>query len=60
MTGARDKPLRHTVVGVNIKVARLDFLGGYLTSFSIDYVTMSKDMGKRLLQLYYIKTKIFL
>ena len=26
------------------KVARLDFLGGYLPSLSIDYVVMSKDM----------------
>ena len=41
-----------------IKVARLDFLGGYLPSLSINYVAMSKDMGKRLPQLYYIKMKI--
>ena len=34
------------------------FLGGYLPSLSINYVGMSKDMGKRLPQLYYIKTKI--
>ena len=34
------------------------FLGGYLLSLSINYVGMSKDMEKRLLQLYYIKMKI--
>ena len=33
------------------------FLGGYLLSLSINYVGMSKDMGKRLPQLYY-KIKI--
>ena len=33
-------------------------LGGYLLSLSIKYVAMSKDMGKRLPQLYYIKMKI--
>ena len=30
------------------------FLGGYLPSLSINYIAMSKDMGKRLPQLYYI------
>ena len=40
-----------------LKVAWLDFLGGYLPSLSINYVGMSKDMGKRLPQLYY-KMKI--
>ena len=34
------------------------FLGGYLPSLSINYVAMSKDRGKRLPQLYYIKMKI--
>ena len=34
------------------------FLRGYLPSLSINYVAMSKDMGKILPQLYYIKTKI--
>ena len=34
------------------------FLGGYLPSFSINYVGMRKDMGKRLPQLYYIKMNI--
>ena len=34
------------------------FLGAYLPSLSINYVTMSKDMEKRLSQLYYIKMKI--
>ena len=40
------------------KVARVDFFwGGYLPSLS-NYVAMSKDMGRRLPQLYYIKMKI--
>ena len=34
------------------------FLRGYLPSLSINYVATSKDMGKRLPQLYYIKMKI--
>ena len=34
------------------------FLRGYLPSLSINHVAMSKGMGKRLPQLYYIKTKI--
>ena len=34
------------------------FLRRYLPSLSINYVAMSKDIGKRLPQLYYIKTKI--
>ena len=42
----------------NFKVARLDFYGGYLSSLSINYVAMSKDMEKRLPQMYYIKMKI--
>ena len=29
-----------------VKVARLDFLGGYLPSLSIDYVAMSKGREK--------------
>ena len=49
----RFKALRHI-----FKVARLDFSGGYLPSLSINYVGMSKDMGKRLPQLYHIKMKI--
>ena len=40
------------------KVARLDFWGWYLPSLSINYVGMSKDMEKRLPQLYYKKMKI--
>ena len=40
------------------QMARLDFLGGYLPSLSINYVAMSKDMEKRLPQQYYIKMKI--
>ena len=39
-------------------MARLDFLRGYLPRFSINYVAMSKDTGKRLPQLYHIKMKI--
>ena len=35
-----------------LKVAPLDFFGGYLPRLSIDYVGMSKDMEKRLPQLY--------
>ena len=34
------------------------FLGGYLPRLSFNYVGMSKDMGKRLPQLYYIMMKI--
>ena len=34
------------------------FLGGYLPSLSINYVAVSKDMEKRLPQLYYIKMKL--
>ena len=33
------------------------FWEGYLPTLSINYVAMSKDMGKRLPQLYYIKMK---
>ena len=43
---------------LEFKVARLDFGGGYLPSLNINYVTVSKDMGKRLQQLYYIEMKI--
>ena len=41
-----------------VKVAQLGFLGRYLPSLSINYVDMSKDIGKRLPQLYYIMMKI--
>ena len=34
------------------------FWGWYLSSLSINYVAMSKDMEKKLPQLYYIKMKI--
>ena len=34
------------------------FLGRYLPSLSLNYVDMSKDIEKRLPQLYYIKMKI--
>ena len=33
-------------------------MGVYLPGLSINYVGMNNDMGKRLLQLYYIKMKI--
>ena len=46
------------IEGSYLKVARLDLWGGYLPSLSINYVGMSKDMEKRLPQLYYIKMKI--
>ena len=39
---------------ITLKVAWLDFLGGYLPSLCINYVGMSKDMGKRL----YITTTV--
>ena len=46
-------------VNIGLKVAQLGFLGGgYLSSLSINYVAMSKDMEKKLPQLYYIKMKI--
>ena len=34
------------------------FLGRYLPSLSINFIRMSKDMGKRLTKLYYTKMKI--
>ena len=43
---------------VPFKVARLDFWGLIPPKFEHYYVDMSKDMEKRLPQLYYIKTKI--
>ena len=46
------------VISPEIKVARLDFWGWYLPSLSLNYVGMSKDIEKRLPQLYYIKMKI--
>ena len=53
------EPIAHTYLN---KVARLVFFfgggGGYLPSLSINYVAMSKDMGKRLPQLYYITMEI--
>ena len=46
-----------------LRVVRLRWLdwifwGWYLPSLSINYVDMSKDMEKRLPQLYYVKIKI--
>ena len=34
------------------------FLGAYLPRLSINYVGISRDMGKRLPQLYYINMKM--
>ena len=44
----------------NIHLRWLDwiFVGGYLPSLSLNYVGMSKDMKKKLPQLYYMKIKI--
>ena len=59
--------IKHTTVWspnfyhpANVGLRWLDwiFLGGYLPSLSINYVGMSKDMEKKLPQLYYIKMKI--
>ena len=48
-----------TVGFKKFKVARpCFFLGEYLPSLRINYVAVSKDMGKRSLHLYYIKMKI--
>ena len=45
---------------ISLSLRRLDwiFWGGYLPSLSINYVAMSKDMEKRLPELYYITMKI--
>ena len=43
---------------LRLKVARLDFFRGIPPKFERYYVGMSKDMEKRLPQLYYIKMKI--
>ena len=49
-----------TTAKIQIALRWLDwiFLGGYLPSLSINYVATSKDMEKRLPELYYIKKKI--
>ena len=39
-------------------MTRLDFLGEIPPSLSINYVSVNKDIGKKLPQLYYIKKKI--
>ena len=52
---------RNTVKSSVIKILRwLDwiFLRGYLPNLSVNYVATSKDMEKRLPQLYYVKMKI--
>ena len=41
-----------------VKVARRDFLGGYLPSLNVNYVGVSRVMEKKLPQLYYIKMKL--
>ena len=41
-----------------VKVARLDFLGEYLPSLNVNYFGVSRDMEKKLPQLYYIKMKL--
>ena len=46
------------VLFINLRWLDWIFLGGYLPSLSINFVAMSKDMEKRLPQLYYIKMKI--
>ena len=54
--------LRHQVTQYKRDILRwLDwiFWGWYLPSLSINNVSMNKDMGKKLPQLYYIKMKIF-
>ena len=52
--------LKHTQLILQHCLRWLDwiFLEGYLPSLTLSYVGMSKDMGKRLPQLYYIKMKI--
>ena len=42
---------------IDLRCLNWIFLGGYLPSLSINYVGMSKDMEKRIPQLYYIKMK---
>ena len=46
------------LVSVTLRWLDWIFWGGYLSSLSINYVTMIKDMEQRLPQLYYIKMKI--
>ena len=47
-----------TFLTLNLRWLDWIFWGWYLPSLSINYVGMSKDMEKRLPQLYYIKMKI--
>ena len=49
---------RNNTTGMSLRWLDWIFWGGYLPSLSINYVSMSKDMGKRLPQLYYIKMKM--
>ena len=59
LCGEKKSTMKHPGVS-KLKVARLDFLGGYLPSLSINCVAMIKDMEKRLPQLYYIKMKFLM
>ena len=56
----RQRQTRASRVIYNEQLRWLDWisLGEYLPRLSINYVGMSKDMGKRLPQLYYIMMKI--
>ena len=49
---------RFTHTWVTLRWLDWIFFRGYLPSLSINYVATSKDMEKRLPQLYYIKMKI--
>ena len=50
--------LRPPKISFGLRWLHWIFLGWYLPSLSINYVGMSKDVEKRLPQLYYIKMKI--
>ena len=49
---------RNVLYVVDLRWLDWIFLGRYLPSLSLNYVGMSKDIEKRLPQLYYIKMKI--
>ena len=51
-------PSKGAFVGSVLRWLNWICLRGYLPSLSINYVAKSKDMGKRLPQLYYIKMKV--
>ena len=48
----------NTLLDLHLRWLNWIFWGWYLPSLSINYVGMSKDIEKRLPQLYYIKMKI--